>query len=96
MPRYPMGRAAAIRLAAAPMAVAQNPQATMAGRRHRHNALSGWYGGLRHGSAAAWAAVTTGFATRYHDLTGTLRPVREEAAQEENAAPEPPSGDGKR
>ena len=68
-------------------------QATMADLRQRRNALAEWYGGLRHGSTAAWGEVRAGFVTSYHELADALRAARAEFGKEEAPATEPPAGD---
>jgi hypothetical protein len=53
-------------------------QATMADLRKRRNALAEWVGGMRHGSAAAWAEVRVGFVKSYHELADAIRRARDE------------------
>ena len=68
-------------------------QATMADLRQQRNALAEWYGGLRHGSAAAWGEVRVGFVNSYHELAEALRKARAEFGKDETPAAEPPPGD---
>lgn len=53
-------------------------QATMADLRQRRNALAEWYGGLRHGSTAAWGEIRSGFVRSYHELADAVRRARAE------------------
>lgn len=55
----------------------------MADLRHRRNELSEWYGGMRHGSEAAWGEVKAGFAKSYQDLEEALRKARAELEREQ-------------
>lgn len=68
-------------------------QATMADLRQRRNALAEWFGGMRHGSAAAWVEVRGGFIKSYQELAEAMRKARNEYAREQTesapAAPEP-------
>jgi len=71
-------------------------QETMADLRQRRNALAEWYGGMRHGSSAAWGEVRTGFVTSYHELADALRKARAELGKDEKPAAEPPTDNEKR
>lgn len=71
-------------------------QETMADLRQRRNALAEWYGGMRHGSSAAWGEVRTGFVTSYHELADALRKARAELWKDEKPAAEPPTDNEKR
>ncbi|MCF7220353.1 hypothetical protein [Marilutibacter chinensis] len=42
------------------------------------NAAAEWYGGMRHGSSAAWKEVREGFVRSYDELARALRHAREE------------------
>ena len=64
-------------------------QATMADLRQRRNAMAEWYGGLRHGSTAAWGEVRVGFITSYHELAEALRKARAEFEKDDDQAPDP-------
>lgn len=55
----------------------------MADLRHRRNELSEWYGGMRHGSEAAWGEVKAGFVKSYRDLEEAMRKARGEFEEKE-------------
>lgn len=61
----------------------------MADLRHRRNVLSEWYGGMRHGSEAAWGEVKAGFAQSYQDLEEALRKARAEFEEEQDPPVDP-------
>ena len=63
-------------------ATRERSQAAMADLRHRRNTLAEWFGGMRHGSTAAWAEVRGGFANSYQELAEALRKARAEFARQ--------------
>jgi hypothetical protein len=67
-------------------------RAAIADLRQRRLQLAEWTGGMRHGSAAAWSEVKTGFVKSYHDLAEALEKAR--AQRERDERPAPPA-DGK-
>jgi hypothetical protein len=64
-------------------------QQAMTELRQRRNELSEWYGGMRHGSEAAWSEVRAGFVKSYHDLEEAMRRARGEFEEEQEKEPEP-------
>ena len=63
-------------------AARERSQAAMVDLRHRRNTLAEWFGGMRHGSTAAWAEVRGGFANSYQELAEALRKARAEFARQ--------------
>lgn len=61
----------------------------MADLRRRRNELSEWYGGMRHGSEAAWGEVKAGFVKSYQDLEEALRKARVEFEEGQDQDQEP-------
>lgn len=55
----------------------------MSDLRQRRTQLAEWTGGMRHGSADAWAEVKTGFVKSYHDLADALRKARTQLDRDE-------------
>lgn len=71
-------------------------QQAMADLRRRRNAMAEWYGGLRHGSAEAWAEVRSGFVRSYHELADALVSARQRFEQDQDegdAGAETPDAD---
>lgn len=62
--------------------------------RQRRTQLAEWTGGMRHGSAAAWSEVKTGFVKSYHDLAEALEKARVQLERDERPA-QPADEDGK-
>jgi hypothetical protein len=53
--------------------------------RKKRNEVSEWYGGMQHGSSAAWDEVKTGFIESYHALSESMRRAREQFEKERAA-----------
>lgn len=70
-------------------------QATMADLRQRRNALAEWYGGLRHGSAAAWEEVRNGFVVSYQELAEAVRKATAEFDRNNRGKDDKDGKDGK-
>lgn len=51
-------------------------QTALADLRERRTRLAEWYGGMQHGSDAAWEEVKTGFVSSYHTLAESFRRAR--------------------
>ena len=51
---------------------------TMKALRKKRNALSEWYGGLKHSSAKAWDQVKNGFLMGYESLTASFDKAQKE------------------
>lgn len=66
-------------------------QRSMAELRQRRNDMAEWYGGMRHGSAEAWAEVKAGFIESYRDMAEAIRKAQAEFDQEPQAPAEPPA-----
>ncbi len=64
-------------------------QSTMSDLRKRRNELGEWYGGMQHGSAAAWVEVRTGFVNTYRELADAMVRARTELDQAQKPAEKP-------
>lgn len=53
-------------------AARRNARATLKDLQQERNDLSEWYGGMKHSSAGAWAAIKKGFAKSYKTLEKTI------------------------
>jgi hypothetical protein len=61
-------------------------RAAIADLHQRRMQLAEWTGGMRHGSAAAWNEVKTGFVKSYHDLAEALEKTRAQRERDEQQA----------
>ena len=70
-------------------------RSAMAEVRDRRTKVAEWYGGMQHGSDAAWDEVKAGFVDSYQTLTGAFRRARTEfdAARKQPSTHDAPKDD---
>lgn len=72
-----------------------NTRSAMAEVRARRTRVAEWYGGMQHGSDAAWDEVKAGFVDSYHTLADAFRRARtqfEAARSMQPSTPQPKEG----